>query len=81
MCFLDWLLEGSLHVGKAKSLEKGSLKGVYKALLEGAQKARAHPFVENSSLRMYKKSARRGSFGPDIPADIRPRTSVRPSKP
>ena len=27
-----------------------------------------------------KKSAQRGSFGPDIPVDIRPKTSVRPSK-
>ena len=27
-----------------------------------------------------KKSGHRGSFGPDIPADIRPKTSVRPSK-
>ena len=26
------------------------------------------------------KSAQRGSFGPDIPADVRPKTSVRPSK-
>ena len=28
-----------------------------------------------------RKSAQRGSFGPDIPTDIRPKTSVRPSKP
>ena len=27
-----------------------------------------------------KKSAQRGSFRPDVPADIRPKTSVRPSK-
>ena len=27
-----------------------------------------------------EKSAQRGSFGTDIPADIRPKTSVRPSK-
>ena len=27
-----------------------------------------------------EKSAQRGSVGPDIPADIRPKTSVRPSK-
>ena len=27
-----------------------------------------------------KNSAQRGSFGPDIPADVPPKTSVRPSK-
>ena len=27
-----------------------------------------------------EKSAQRGSFRPDVPADIRPKTSVRPSK-
>ena len=29
---------------------------------------------------MNEKSAQRGRFGPDLPADIRPATSVRPSK-
>ena len=33
-----------------------------------------HPKIRNEN------SGQRGSFGPDIPADIRPKTSVRPSK-
>ena len=32
------------------------------------------------SLFRTENSAQRGSFGPDIPADIPPKTSVRPSK-
>ena len=31
-------------------------------------------------LKRNEKSAQRGSFRPDVPADIRPKTSVRPSK-
>ena len=39
-------------------------------------------FLQNPSLEKVRNetSAQRGSFGPDIPTDIRSRTSVRPSK-
>ena len=37
-------------------------------------------WVQCKSLR-NKKSAQRGSFRPDVPADIRPKTSVRFSNP
>ena len=38
--------------------------------------------VQFGSVTVFRneKSAQRGSFWPDVPADIRPKTSVRPSK-
>ena len=38
------------------------------------------PSVNLHILLRKENSAQRGSFWPDIPADIRPKTSVRPSK-
>ena len=58
---------------------RGALKWGLKATLCNLRTivhncALSWPFFRN------EKSAQRGSFGPDIPADIRPKTSVRPSK-
>ena len=37
------------------------------------------PILKSTKVR-NENSAQRGSFGPDIPADVPPKTSVRPSK-
>ena len=37
-------------------------------------------FWNPEKILRNEKSAQRGSFRPDVPADIRPKTSVRPSK-